>query len=291
MEKEVFVSDYEKLREIILNSVINNVPFSTKGYDADALKKVGREIAESALVGDFEILYQPQVNFDGTVKSAEAFVNQTLYDVEIDRRVLDFLARTNKFETEISGLTFAKICRDMEDIVKGLGDDYMIMFKLNPTLFNDEFCQYYCETLIDHKLKPENIAIAFSQGANFETLSAELMEKLKSLGTRFILDNYGLEQNDFNTLQSFPFDFVKIAREVTSKIHQSDEQQQIVEDLIHGYHRNFKVVADGVQSEQEFETLQNLSARMIQGYVFSNIFSKEELIEKSSTVSKGLALQ
>lgn len=288
MEKEEFVKNYQVLQSLILDSVRNGTSFSMQGYDADELKGVAREIATEILAGNFDVLYQPQVNFDGQVKSAEAYLGQYLHGVDVDRRVIAFIARTNNFEEKLSKLFLEKICLDLQGITKALGGDYMVMFTMNPQYFNDEFCKYYCETLIQNKLKPENVGIEFLESSSFDGVTVELMEKLKSLGTKFILDGYGMASTQGELLK-YPFDYVKISEDITENINLSDEHQQVVEDLMRSYHRNFKIVADGVKTKEEYETLQNLSFRMIQGYVFSNIFSKEELIEKSSTVSKGFA--
>ena len=70
-------------------------------------------------------------------------------------------------------------------------------------------------------------------------------------------------------LQRFPFDKIKIDQSFIKGVEESAGQQSIVQAVIIPKTRNMTTTAEGVETEQQRETLRTLGCMELQGYIFS----------------------
>ena len=101
---------------------------------------------------------------------------------------------------------------------------------------------------------------------------------LKALGVRVAMDDFGAGYSSLSYLQSFPFDKVKIDRSFTCELDQSRKSNAIVKavaSLCDGL--DMAVVAEGVETEGQFEALQREGCSQAQGFLFSRPVAAREL--------------
>jgi diguanylate cyclase (GGDEF)-like protein len=96
----------------------------------------------------------------------------------------------------------------------------------------------------------------------------QAMHRLREIGVRLTLDNFGSRHANLTTLRRFAFDKVKIAREVVHILPQDEAAQTIVEATVAlSRHRAFEVTAEGVESEEQLQVLTHLGCSQIQGFL------------------------
>jgi diguanylate cyclase (GGDEF)-like protein/PAS domain S-box-containing protein len=95
----------------------------------------------------------------------------------------------------------------------------------------------------------------------------ELMHQLKSLGVQIALDDFGTGYSSLSYLHRFPLDSLKIDRAFVSRIMEDDEIIRTILTL--GRNLGLKVVAEGVETAEQVEKLQELGCEYAQGYYFS----------------------
>ena len=92
-----------------------------------------------------------------------------------------------------------------------------------------------------------------------------------------------------NYLQSFPLDTVKIDRSFTRDITKNTKNAAIAEAIISMSHAlNFKVLAEGIETREQYEYLHNIGCDQAQGYFFYKPMPADEignLLCESATVS------
>ena len=81
------------------------------------------------------------------------------------------------------------------------------------------------------------------------------------------IDDFGTGISDFDAIEAANPDIVKIDRTLLTDIDGDEFRQTQIKEMIDTFHeRNMKVVAEGIETEAEFETMKKLGADFFQGY-------------------------
>lgn len=110
----------------------------------------------------------------------------------------------------------------------------------------------------------ENITMADAER------SAVVLSQLKGLGVRLSIDDFGTGYSSLSRLRRFPVDTLKIDRTFVSRMDTDDETREIVRIIVMLAHSlGLKVVAEGIERQQQMATLKQLGCELGQGYLFS----------------------
>jgi EAL domain-containing protein (putative c-di-GMP-specific phosphodiesterase class I) len=98
----------------------------------------------------------------------------------------------------------------------------------------------------------------------------EVVEHLRSLGHKVEMDDFGSGYSSLNMLTSMPIDVLKMDKAFITNIQPGNKEMKLVE-LVLDIARNLEVpvVAEGVETEEEYKMLKNAGCDIIQGYYFS----------------------
>ncbi len=109
-----------------------------------------------------------------------------------------------------------------------------------------------------------------------EFKAKELINQIKELGTKFALDDFGTGYSSLSYLNNFPVDIVKIDRSFIMKIgseeHPDIQRKTItlIDAIISLSHKlELKVVAEGIETEEQMYFLKGMGADAGQGYYFN----------------------
>jgi EAL domain-containing protein (putative c-di-GMP-specific phosphodiesterase class I) len=103
----------------------------------------------------------------------------------------------------------------------------------------------------------------------------ETMLKLKDLQIKLAIDDFGTGYSSLSYLKKFPIDRLKIDKMFIDGISTNEEDKIIVKTIISMSHNlGFKVIAEGVETKQQFDFLKTHGCDGIQGYYFSKPVSK-----------------
>jgi len=101
-------------------------------------------------------------------------------------------------------------------------------------------------------------------------LAINKLNALKALGIKIAIDDFGTGYSSLNYLQQLPFDILKIDQCFVRNVDQNNKKQAIIKAIIMMAHQlNFKVIAEGVETEGELAFLRQNNCDEIQGYLFS----------------------
>lgn len=108
--------------------------------------------------------------------------------------------------------------------------------------------------------------------------SGEIMKSLKNLGVRIAIDNFGAGCCSLEDLNRLPIDSLKIDQSFVCDLEQSNENHATIKTIIViTYALGIEVVAGGVETVRQLETLTELGCDEIQGFLFSKVVSPVEL--------------
>ena len=104
-----------------------------------------------------------------------------------------------------------------------------------------------------------------------------LLNRLKDLGIKMSMDDFGTGFSSFSYLHRFPMDTLKVDRSFVSNMSQGVSNQEIVSTIIMLAHKlGMDVVAEGIETDLEKQILQNLNCEYGQGYLFSKPLCKAD---------------
>ena len=96
------------------------------------------------------------------------------------------------------------------------------------------------------------------------------MKALQAMGVRLSIDDFGTGYSSLSALKSFPISRLKLDRSFVRDLPEHEDDKAIARAVISlGHKLNLKVLAEGVESEQQFAFLRENHCDEMQGYYFS----------------------
>ena len=104
-----------------------------------------------------------------------------------------------------------------------------------------------------------------------------LIERLRGMGFEIEMDDFGSGYSSLNMLSSMPIDVLKMDMAFVRNIEHSEKDFRLVELVldIAGYLK-VPVVAEGVETERQYQLLRDAGCELVQGYYFSRPLPPEE---------------
>lgn len=128
-------------------------------------------------------------------------------------------------------------------------------------------------------LKPGFLEIEVSEKTimqNLELASTILLE-LQSIGVRLTMDNFGLGNMPHRHLRRLALDTLKIDQSLIHNLKAESENIELIRTyVLLGQSLNLEVIAEGVETYEELQTLKLLDCVMAQGYLFERPLSAED---------------
>ena len=99
----------------------------------------------------------------------------------------------------------------------------------------------------------------------------QILNSLKNSGVYLSMDDFGMGYSSLNYLRQFPVDAIKIDRSFIQDLsHKTQESKAIVSAIValaHGL--KMSVIAEGIETEDQLNSLRELKCEEFQGYLFS----------------------
>jgi len=266
------------------DSVRDKYLFFSEHMDATG---VGRLKLESDLRKAVErnqlvLHYQPQVNtLTGAVAGAEALLR---WEHPEHGTVPPFqfipLAEEIGVIDQLGDWVLAEVCRQMKAFDSRDLELPKVAINVSAFQFTPTFIDRIKEVLLEHGLEASRLELGLSESILMDedrTTYQSLLD-LKALGVYLSVDDFGIGDSPLTYLSRYALDELKIDRSFVLDCHTSDNSARLVIAIIAmARSLGLGIVAEGVETEEQYRFLINNGAEVVQGYLFSRPVSAAEL--------------
>lgn len=155
--------------------------------------------------------------------------------------------------------------------------EFSVAINLSPVQLHDEDLITNIEYQLNlHKLEPSTIEFEITEGVLLSKLPGieEKLSKLEKLGVSLAMDDFGTGYSSLSYLRKYRFDILKIDREFIAELPHANADKKLVSAIIAMAHElGMKVVAEGVETDQQFDFLVEHKCDLVQGWLFSKAMS------------------
>lgn len=254
----------------------NNFQFYTHEMNEAVTKKMQMEIGlRKALErNEFKVYYQPQVDVNtGHVIGAEALLRW--HHPEWGQiSPVDFipLAEETGLIIPIGEWVLNEACRQNKEW-QNLGYPHLRMaVNISSRQFKQSnLIEIVSKALQDSGLEPQYLELELTESIIQDSKYAiETMHKLKTMGIFLSIDDFGTGYSSLSYLKLFPIDSLKIDQSFTRNMFENTKDAALIHTIITMAHNlDLKVIAEGVETEEQLQFLLQRHCNEAQGYLFS----------------------
>nr|WP_071188369.1 EAL domain-containing protein [Trichormus sp. NMC-1] len=135
------------------------------------------------------------------------------------------------------------------------------------------------QILSETKLKTQYLELELTETAAMQDveLTKKILSELGDIGITISIDDFGTGYSSLSYLKDFPIHALKIDRSFVRNLANSNSDTAIITAIIAlANELNLAVVAEGVETEEQFDLLRILDCEVMQGYLFSYPLSAED---------------
>ena len=108
-----------------------------------------------------------------------------------------------------------------------------------------------------------------------------LIDGIREVGFAISIDDFGVDYANLSLFTSANFDELKLDKSLVDNVVANQKTQMIIESVVDICHRmDIRVVAEGVETEEQFGILKRNGCEQAQGYLFSKPVPIEEYEER-----------
>lgn len=234
-------------------------------------KDLKRAIRES----EFVLYYQPQIRLtDLSIVGAEALIrwNHPHHGIVFPDKFIP-IAEESGIITDINQWVLDEACRQSTQWKdEGLPPIKLSINMSGYQLSSQNMAENLLLALDRFDVAPENIEIEFTENILLQDTDSTraILANIKKLNLRIALDDFGTGYSSLSYLTSFPVDTLKIDRSFVMGCTINKNNLVIIRAIVAmGHTLDKKIIAEGVETKEQFEILKNSGCDEAQGYYFS----------------------
>ncbi|MBL4661510.1 MAG: EAL domain-containing protein [Alcanivoracaceae bacterium] len=236
--------------------------------------KIEKAIRQAFEQNEFQLHYQPQINENNEVLSVEALLRwDKLKELKINTEDLINTIEQIGLTHELGYWVFDQACAQLErwqnqgHAIKSVAVNVSAK-QFHQRLFTDQIKS----VIKSYNIKASQIIIELTEAVVIEDIITlvDKLNELKQYGVRISLDDFGTGYSSLAYLKYLPIDQLKIDKMFIKELSSDKATIHIVETIISLTNSmNIELIAEGIETKEQFEILKQLGCKNFQGYYFS----------------------
>ncbi|RFA29307.1 hypothetical protein CAI21_09525 [Alkalilimnicola ehrlichii] len=253
-----------------------------QGYLAS--KALMRDLKQATEAGEFQLVYQPKIDLaTQRLAGLEALIRWRHPEKGLIGPAA-FIAEAERsgMIVPIGAWVFAEACRQLKAWNNAGLRMPTVAVNLSPVqLKQADLVEQFRDTLKRYDIKPAQLELEVTESTFIDDIGASsvTLQQLRDLGVCVAIDDFGTGYSSLTYLQRLPVDRLKLDRSFVTALEASAQTERIVEAIItlsHGL--GLRVIAEGVETEQQLTMLRAKGCDEVQGFWFSKPLMADELI-------------
>ncbi|UGA56117.1 bifunctional diguanylate cyclase/phosphodiesterase [Vibrio sp. VB16] len=233
---------------------------------------IEEELRRAVYKDEISVHYQPQIDvMTETLVSVEALArwsNERLGMVSPVKFIA--IAESAGLIEQIGQFVFRRACEDIMSISPNGKDAIDISVNISPKqLVMPGFSTRLVEIIDDVGISIERITLEITENVLIDDVDmvTPILHHLRNLGFGISLDDFGTGYSSLSYLNSLPITEIKIDRCFVDKILVSTQSNTLIKAIIAiGQSCEVKVVAEGVETKEQYKKLVSYGCNLVQGY-------------------------
>lgn len=246
---------------------------------------------------NFELYYQPRVDFStGQIISVEAMIRlEQMTDDVIKPGSFMPLAERSDVVNEVGVWALAAACEQAKVWQEANLTLPRIAVNLSPRQFlQHDLLDTITQILVKTNFSPRYLELEITENSLFSNVKhyKKILRQFRELGGTVTIDDFGVGYSSLSYLKDFPVDKLKLDKVFIEDITQRDLDNQLrdmtnkadhtaitlaIINMAHSL--NLKVVAEGVETNEQYRYLKLKGCDEMQGYYFSGPLTAEEMTQ------------
>ena len=250
-------------------------------------RKVENDMEKALYNHEFEVYLQPKYDtMKETLSAAEALVrwnHPTEGSVPPGKFIPIF--ESNGFIVQLDDFMLTEVCRLQAAWISRKEPVVPISVNVSRAHFTkNDLAEHICKIVDFFKVPHSVIELELTESAFFDDKTAMLntVKKLRNVGFKVSMDDFGAGYSSLNTLKEIPLDVVKLDAEFFRGKDEMNRGRLIVEETISLAKKlNMQIVAEGIETREQVDFLKKNGCDLIQGFFFAKPMSVPDF-EKSA---------
>jgi diguanylate cyclase (GGDEF)-like protein len=250
------------------------------GYEKKARRRLEGDLANALKEGQLELHYQPIVDAKtGVTHSCEALMRWR-HPSEGLIPPVEFipLAEETGLIVAMGEWAIQQACKD----AMAWPNRICVTVNLSPLQFScADLFGTVSNALSRSRLRPDRLELEITESVLLrdDPSTLQTLHKLRALGVRIALDDFGTAFASLSYLRSFPFDTIKIDRSFVREVPQRADCTAIIEAMA-GLAKKLQMltVAEGIETQQQASAAETAGCDQLQGFLFSRPIPAAEVV-------------
>ncbi|MEH8017305.1 EAL domain-containing protein [Rheinheimera muenzenbergensis] len=262
----------------------NNIAFYDAGLTVQARQRVVMEsrLRSAINLGQLYCVYQPQLELSsGRIVGAEVLLRW--HDEQLGQvSPAEFipLAESCGLIHQLGLWVLQHSCHQVSQWLQAGLPAFRLAVNVSAQQFaKDTMLQQLKQVLKDSGLSAQLLELEVTESALMtdEVRVIDTMHQIRALGVRLAIDDFGTGYSSLSYLKRLPLDVLKIDKRFIEHIPAEQDDKQIASAIIALAHTmNFKVLAEGVETAEQLQFLQQQGCDYYQGYYFSKPLAADD---------------
>lgn len=229
------------------------------------------------------LFYQPQINVKTQkIEGVEALIRWFHPEKGLISPGLFIpIAEETGIITSIGRWVLEQACYQAKEWEKKFGANLLMAVNVSTRQLQEGSLDKYVETVLRRAgLDAASLEIEVTESEQLTTQNHAIdnLQRLRELGVQIAIDDFGTKYSSLARLRHLPISKLKIDMNFVRAINSSEKSNQLVTSIIRlGKNLNLRVLAEGVETLEQYEYLREHGCDEIQGYYFYKPMRREEV--------------
>ncbi len=275
------VALHDAKRRDIINEPVR---YSGELIQTERTLEIERKIREALEKDTVFFHLQPQYDMNHKLRGFEALARMKDADGNfISPAEFIPVAEKTGLVDQIDMAVFRKAAKFLEEAGKNAEPDFTLSINISVKhLLKNSFIEEVQGILRSYEIAAKHLEIEITESIMIDSVERALdrIEEVRKIGIMVAIDDFGTGYSSLSYLNNFPANLLKIDKSFIDAMNTGESNKKYVASIISiGHVLGLEVISEGVESEDQLNTLKEIGCDYIQGFIWGRPVPPEEAMK------------